>query len=337
MKASRAQILGVLIAMISVSMFAYVNFIAPRMKVKSGVEVKTTPVDLASTVRYSIHAGEPKRLPSDKEVNQGVEIIKNLYGVNNVEFNGEPIIISFQDPEVEEMVLTYEITKDGVSHRFVEVFELSSNPFTSIFHVEGEDLQYYPVSVKEAEGEKKYLLVADRTGATGKYLNLTFLEYDGFGKVKEAFRMNDLTTSLFYPIRKKLLLDQDNRYYEIVREQDTVRLVDYDIKGRLGLHILSYSFQNGAWDVQHNQESISSSGANGKLSLTKGDEVFLIRATEDSEFSVRTLIDGPGLEYVKGPPVHIMASKVGEGSIYFVSDSDKIPEYKVSVEIIPAK
>lgn len=328
MRASLAlQILGVLIAMISTSMFAYINFIAPRTKVDAANEVARS----SPAFRNEFRTAKPKRTPSEEEMNQVKETITRLYGSGLVAVVGDPIVVSLHTPEAEEMVLSYELTGENRFTSALDVWDLSSSPLKSVFHLEGEDFLYYPVLVSEGEKEKRYLLVEERTGASGDYLHLSFLEYDGFGKMKAFYSLQDLHAALLYPLQDKLLLERDHLFYEVVKEQTVVRLVEYDLKGLAGFHILSYGVQNGAWYVRHNQEAVPS--AEKGLTLSAGEEILLISDPQNEERSVRTLIDGPSLEYVKGPPVSIRAVNAGEGTIRFLNGGGDLEEFTVPVRV----
>lgn len=327
MKSSWAQILGVIVAMITASMFAYVNFVAPRTKVDARKDAAHPSLDF----RNSFRAVKPKRIPSGEEIDRAKETLTRLYGSGPVAVVGDPIVVSLHAPEAEEMILAYEINEGNKYVSAVDVLDLSSSPLKSVFHQEGEDFLYYPVLVSEGEKEKRYLLVEERTGASGDYLHLSFLEYDGFGKMKAFYSLQDLHAALIYPLQDKLLLERDHLFYEVVKEQTVVRLVEYDLKGLAGFHILSYGVQNGAWYVRHNQEAVPS--AEKGLTLSAGEEILLISDPQNEERSVRTLIDGPSLEYVKGPPVSIRAVNAGEGTIRFLNGGGDLEEFTVLIRV----
>ena len=333
MQTSRSKILWLLVAILIVALlYSYVNFIAPWMKTSDTKEAVQPVVSPQS----SFYALKPKRAPSEGEVKQAVEMIGSLYGGGNrIMVLGDPAVVSLHAPEAEQLVLTYEATDGNTRTSALEVLDIASDPHQSVFHREGEDFQYHEVSVGEGNKAKSYLLVEERTGATGNFLNLSFMEYDGVGRLKEFYALQDMSAAFLYLLQNNLLLERDHAYYEIVKEQALVRLIDYDIKARLGFHILSYGFKNGDWYVKHNGEALLATDAG--LVLVPGDEIFLMSDMQGEKLSVRTLIDGSSLEYVNGPPVHILAVKAGEGSIHFISDADKIPEYTLPVQVVSAK
>lgn len=334
MKASWAQVLALLVAVLSASMFAYINFFAPRMKAGATQgAVISTPAPASS--QASFRSLKPKRTPSEADVKQALETVAQLYKVENPMVAGDPIVASLTAPESEQLALAYEATNGTAYVSAVEVLDLSATPMQSIYHREGEDFQFYAISAGSGEQAKSYLLVQERTGATGSYLHLSFLEYDGIGKMKEFYALQDLYAAMLYPLQDKLVLERDHAYYEVVKEQALVRLVDYDIKGRLGFHVVTYGFQNGAWYARHNQEAVPS--ADKGLVLSPGEEVFLVSDPRSEQRSVRTLVDGTGLEYVKGPPVHILAGSKGEGIIRFLSDAEGVSEFAVPIRVATKK
>lgn len=334
MRASWAQILGVIVGLVSVSMFAYVNFIAPRVKA-GATQGAMGPLSVPGASQSSFRIVTPKRTASETEVKQALDTIAQRYKVDGATVVGDLVVMSLAASEREQLALAYEVTGDKAYVSAVEVLDISSTPMQSIYHREGEDFQAHIVSAGNGEQAKNYLLIEERTGATGSYLHLSLLEYDGIGKMKEFYALQDLYAALLYPLQDKLVLERDHAYYEVVKEQALVRLVEYDMKGRLGFHVVTYGFQNGAWYARHNQEAVPS--ADKGLVLSPGEEVFLVSDPQSEQRSVRTLVDGDGLEYVKGPPVHILAGTAGEGTIRLLSDADGVPEFTIPIRVTSTK
>src|SRR4030067_2733870 len=106
MKASWAQILAVVIGVVSASMFAYVNFFAQQIKTE---DTKGTVVPSASVPLTSFRLGKPKRTPSDDELKKAIEFIDQSYGLKDAKVAGGPIVVSPYSSEAERLVLGYEV------------------------------------------------------------------------------------------------------------------------------------------------------------------------------------------------------------------------------------
>lgn len=324
------QIIGVIVATISMATVVYVNLIAPRMNPTTKTEVIMSP-PVPVTQQRSFRSLKPRRVPTDDEINAAVENIGQLHGFGEVNIVGDPIVVSLHSADSDQLAVVYEaMGKEGFLSG-VEVFDLSSTSPKSIFHQEGEDFNLHIVSVEEEIESNISLLLEERTGATGLFLHLTFLEYDGFGKMREFYALRDLHNALLYPLQNQLLLERDHSFFELVKESSLVRLVDYEIEGRLGFHVISYGVQGGAWHIKHNRETLLSEEK--PLLLSPGEELFLVRDPQNETLSTRTLIEGPALEYVEGPPVHIRAAGEGEGAILFLNDSAEMDGFTLPVRV----
>jgi hypothetical protein len=329
MKASWAQLLALAVALVSASMFAYINFFAPPKK------TEVTVVAPAIGTQSPFHLGKPKRTPTDGEIRKVIEYIDQSYGLKDAMSSGTPTVVSLSSSDAEQLVIEYVATSGEIYLSALEVVDLSKPDIQSIYHREGEAFEYYPVTSGEGTATSNYLLVEERTGASGNYLHLSFMEYDGFGKAKDFYTLSDLFNSNLYLLSDKIILEKEHQFFEMVKDKSTVNLVSYDLKGRLGFHVLSYGFQKGRWFVKHNDEvyPLSDQG----LSLSIGEEAFLVSDPASENISARVLSEGEDIEYVQGPPAHIRAVREGIGALHFLSEKEGVPEWTLPISVASAR
>jgi len=322
------QVAGFVVSLSSGAMLAYVNF----FRGPNAVTVVQKQVQVAS-ISSQGESFKPvaSRGPERDQITRGLAFVAQHYGLESVGIDGKPMFVDLASATSGEMVVAYHGLKDQVPYNAVDILNIDSSDFASVFHREGEDFNYFPVVAGEAGSRKTYLVLEDRTGAAGSYLNVSLIAYNGFGKAQEVFAQKDLFNSALYATAGSLLLDRNYAYYELKRKGNGIILDDYDAVKRLGGIVLSFSNEKGMWVFRNGQSDLSQQGKPMKLSV--GDEVYLARAAGSGGPSVRTWVEGDGLDYISGPPVHIAATHVGMGSLVFTSSDESLPEFRIPIEI----
>ena len=317
------QILALCVTISSFATYLYVNKISPFNK-KVVTEVFAEEL--------SFRRSDDIRPATEEETDLALEFISGLHENGKVSFEEKPQVLNLGPKDSKQMVVRY-FLNDASLPANLEIIDLTDGITKSIYHYEGEDIEYHLLYTSENGSVKKYFLVGDRTGATGKYLSMYFLEYDGFGKIKLADSISDMYNTEIFPLRNKLTLRNNDIFYEIVESESGLEKILYDMTRSAGLRLVTYGKISGMWNV--NDSRTGTIHHMTSIIMQRGEEILIIKdsSPENDAFSVNTILDGNGLEFFKGSPTTIVAKELGEGRILLVDETVASDPFEIQVKV----
>ena len=164
------QVLALCVAVSSFATYLYVNKIYP---------FNTEVVSEDFPEKLPFRRSDDIRPATEEETDLALELISGLRDNGKVSFVEKPHVVNLGPRDSRQVVVRYSMDDSSLLSN-LEVLDFTDGISKSIYRYAGEDIEYHLLYTSENGTVKKYFLVEDRTGATGKYLSIYFLEYDGW-------------------------------------------------------------------------------------------------------------------------------------------------------------